>query len=98
MARRRDVALAFCWAHVRRHFYELAKRGASLVAADVLAHIARLYAVEAEVRGRSPGERHATCDERSRPVVDELRSFLDARAAQASRKSALAEAIRYAPR
>ena len=96
LARRGDVALAFCWSHVRRRFYELAKAGASPVAADVLARIARLYAIEQEVRGRTPDERRAARDEHSRPVIDELRSVLDAKLAQASRKSALAEAIRYA--
>src|SRR3954451_10969082 len=29
LAERGDVRLAFCWAHVRRHFYELAKGGAA---------------------------------------------------------------------
>ena len=96
LARRGDVALALCWSHVRRRFYELAKAGASPVATDVLARIARLYAVEQEVRGRTPDERRAARDEHSRPVIDELRSVLDAKLAQASRKSALAEAIRYA--
>jgi len=96
LARQGDVRLAFCWAHVRRRFYELAKAGASPVATDVLARIAQLYAVEQEVRGRSPDERCAERQAQSQPVVSELRSFLEAKAAQASRKSALAEAIRYA--
>ena len=96
LARRGDVCLAFCWAHVRRRFYELAKAGASPVAAEVLARIAQLYAVETEVRGRLPDERRAAREERSRSVVDDLHALLDAKLAQASRKSALAEAIRYA--
>lgn len=96
LARRGEVALAFCWAHVRRRFYELAKAGASPVATDVLTRIARLYAVEAELRGRSPDERRTRRQERSRAIVDDLRVLLEARLSQASRKSALAEAIRYA--
>ncbi len=96
LARRGDVALAFCWAHVRRRFYELAKAGASPVATEALGRIAEMYAVEANVRGRSPDERRAARQEHSRPLVEDLRRFLDARMAQVSRKSALAEAIRYA--
>lgn len=96
LARRGDVALAFCWAHVRRCFYELAKAGASPVAAEALARIAKLYAVEAGVRGRSADERRAARQEHSRTLVENLQSFLDAKLAQVSRKSALAEAIRYA--
>lgn len=96
LARRGEVTLAFCWAHVRRRFYELAKAGASPVATDVLARIARLYAVETDLRGRSPDERRAGRQEHSRAVVEDLHALLEARLAQASRKSALAEAIRYA--
>ena len=62
----------------------------------MLTRIARLYAVEAELRGRSPDERRAGRQEHSRAIVDDLRVLLEARLAQASRKSALAEAIRYA--
>jgi len=68
LARRGDVMLAFCWAHVRRRFHELAKAGASPVAADVLARIAQLYAIEARLRGRSPEERRAVRQEQSRPT------------------------------
>lgn len=96
LARRGEVTLAFCWAHVRRRFYELAKAGSSPVATDVLTCIARLYAVEAELRGRSPDERRTGRQEHSRAMVDDLRVLLEARLAQASRKSTLAEAIRYA--
>jgi transposase len=94
LARRGDVQLVFCWAHVRRPFYELAET--SPVAADALARIATLYAIDAEVRGQSPEQRRAARQEKSRPVVEDLRRLLDARLGQLSRKSPLAEAIRYA--
>jgi len=96
LARRGDIQLAFCWAHVRRRFFELASAGSSPVATEVLGHIARLYAIDADVRGRSADERRAARQQHSRPVVEELRRFLDAKLAQISRKSTLAEAIRYA--
>ena len=96
LARRGDVRLAFCWSHVRRRFFELASSGASPIAVEVLARIARLYALDAEVRGQSPEERRAARQEHSRPIVDELRGFLDTKLAQIPRKSTLAEAIRYA--
>jgi transposase len=94
LARRGDVQLAFCWAHVRRPFYELADT--SPVAAEALACIATLYAIDAELRGQSPEQRRTARQEKSRPIVNELRRFLDAKLAQLSRKSTLAEAIRYA--
>jgi hypothetical protein len=50
--RRQQVRLAFCWAHVRRRFYELASN--SPVATKVLCRIAELYFVEDRVRGEPP--------------------------------------------
>jgi hypothetical protein len=78
---------------VRRKFYELAE--SSPVATDVLRRIASLYAIEDEIRGLSAEERRDTRDQRSRPIVDELYRFLEARGRQVSAKSRLGEAIRY---
>lgn len=92
--RRQQIRLAFCWAHVRRKFYELADT--SPVATEVLRRIAMLYAVEDEVRGLSAEQRCAARGERSRVIVDDLRQYIDARSRQVSAKSKLGEAIRYA--
>jgi transposase len=96
LARRRQqqISLAFCWAHVRRKFYELAD--SSPVATEVLRRIAMLYAIESEVRGTSAEQRRLVRTERSRVIVDDLKLYLDARLRQLSAKSKLAEAIRYA--
>lgn len=91
--RHQQIRLAFCWAHVRRKFYELAE--SSPVAADVLRRIASLYAIEDEIRGLSADERSGARDQRSRPLVDDLYRFLEARGRQVSAKSRIGEAIRY---
>jgi transposase len=52
-----QVQLAFCSAHVGRPFYEIAAGGDPPIATDALARIADLYAIEAEIRGRSVEER-----------------------------------------
>jgi hypothetical protein len=36
LAERGDVQLAFCWAHVRRRFYELAAAGPAPIASEAL--------------------------------------------------------------
>jgi hypothetical protein len=92
--RRQQISLAFCWAHVRRKFYELADT--SPVATEVLRRVALLYAIEDEVRGLSAEQRRAARHDRSRSIVDDLRQYLDARNRQVSAKSKLGEAIRYA--
>jgi hypothetical protein len=73
-----DVTLAFCWAHVRHGFFDLAKGGAAPIATEVLQRIAALYAIEAEIRGRPAEERLAVRQARSRPLVAELFTWLDA--------------------
>ncbi|MGC8509235.1 MAG: IS66 family transposase, partial [Thiomonas sp.] len=53
------LALAFCWTHARRGFYEFHQATQSPIAAEALARIARLYAIEAEIRGQSAERRLA---------------------------------------
>ncbi|MBV1688430.1 IS66 family transposase [Novosphingobium sp. G106] len=94
LARRRgQVSLAFCWAHARRKFYELAD--SSPVATEVLRRVAALYTIEDEIRGSPAEERRAVRHDRSRAIVDDLRQYLEARNRQVSAKSKLGEAIRY---
>lgn len=92
--RRQQIRLAFCWAHVRRKFFELAD--SSPVAAEVLRRIASLYAVEDEVRGEAAEQRRVIRDQRSRAIIGDLHQYLEARGRQVSAKSKLGEAIRYA--
>jgi transposase len=96
LAGRNQVTLAFCWAHVRRRFYELAAAGAAPIASEALIRIAELYRIESEIRGCSPEERRTGRQECSRPVLDELEPWLRSKLALISQKSKLAEAIRYA--
>jgi transposase len=90
------VQLAFCWAHVRRRFYELAAAGPAPIAAEALERIKALYAVEGDIRGLEPETRQTIRQERSRPLIAALEPWLRARLETISRKTKLAEAIRYA--
>jgi transposase len=96
LAERGDVQLAFCWAHVRRHFYELAQGGAAPIASEALTRIAALYRIEGEIRGRSAKERRAVRQQRSLPLVEALQPWLRGKLLLISQKTKLAEAIRYA--
>ena len=75
LAERGDVQLAFCWSHVRRRFYELAAAGPAPIASEALERIAALYAIEKDIRGRSAEERRAVRQQKSRPLVDALRTL-----------------------
>jgi transposase len=90
------VVEAACWAHVRRKFYDLHAARQSPVAAEALLRIRALYAVEADVRGRPPDERRRARETRAGPLLGDMRAWLEATLRQASKRSDLAVAIRYA--
>ena len=96
LAERGEVQLAFCWSHVRRRFYELAAAGPAPIASEALERVAGLYAIEKEIRGRRADERRAVRQTKSRLIVDDLEPWLRAKLILISRKTKLAEAIRYA--
>ena len=96
LAEKTGVRLAFCWAHVRRRFYELAAAGPAPIASEALERIKALYAIEAEIRGQDPEARRAARQEKSKPVVEDLEPWLRAQLETISQKTKLAEAIRYA--
>lgn len=87
---------AACWAHVRRKFYDLHQAHASPLAAEAMARIGQLYAIENEIRGRAPGERREVRQSRSRPLLEALHQWLESSLAKLSAKSETASAIRYA--
>ena len=89
------VILAFCWAHWRRRFYEVAKGGGAPIAEEALRRIAKLYQIETEIRGHGADERRAVRQAQSKPLVADLKTWLQVQLARASAKSAIAMAIRY---
>jgi hypothetical protein len=90
-----DIQLAFCWAHVRRRFYELAVAGNAPIASEMLARIAKLYAVESEIRGKAADERRDVRRQKSLPLLGDMEPWLQAKLALISQKGKLAEHIRY---
>lgn len=93
-----SVKLAFCWVHMRRPFYQFHASTKSPLAADVLARIASLYAIEAEIRGTSAENRRAVRTARSRPIVEALHVWLQQQVPRLPGGSDLARAMRYALR
>ena len=85
-----DARLVFCWAYVRRRFYELAQAGSAPIATEALARIAALYRIETEFSGRRPEERQIARQARSRPLVAVLEPWLRGKLALINQKSKLA--------
>jgi transposase len=87
---------AGCMAHVRRKFYDLHVAHNSPVAAEALERIGALYAIEKEIRGRSPAERREIRSVRSKPLMESLKGWLEEILGKLSKKSDTARAVRYA--
>jgi transposase len=85
-----------CWAHVRRKFFDLHEAHASPITTEALDRIGSLYAIERDIRGRSPDERRQERDTRSRPVLTSLHQWFKESLTRLSRKSETAVAINYA--
>lgn len=85
-----------CWAHARRKIYDIHVETKSPAAAQALELIARLFAIEADIKGRPPAERLAARRGKATPVLSELRAFLEATMEKVSGKSSFAGAFRYA--
>ncbi|SDD96613.1 IS66 family transposase [Belnapia rosea] len=90
------VTLVYCWTHVRREFFDLAKSNTAPIAEKALQRIAALYAVEDTIRGKPPDIRRATRQARSRPLVAGLFAWLEQQLVRLPGRSPTAEAIRYA--
>ena len=95
-----DVVHVGCWAHARRKFVEVtqaAGKHKSGSADMALAYIQKLYAIEKDVRGRElgPSEVQAQRQLRSRPILDEFKSWLDKRMLETPPKGLLGKAIAY---
>jgi transposase len=84
-----------CWSHARRKFYDVHHATASPIALDALERIAALFAIESSIRGRPPEQRVAARKQHARPLLEQLKAFLDTSLSRVSGKSALAQAIRY---
>ena len=90
-----EVIEAACWAHARRKYYDLYAQDRSPIAAEAMRRIGLLYAIERQIRGKPPAVRRTVRQERSAPILEELRGWLEATLRTVSAKSPLAGAIQY---
>jgi transposase len=84
-----------CWAHARRKYFDLARLKKAPIAIEAVKRIDQLFAIEREINGASPEARLAERNERSRPLMLELETWLRQQHAKLSSKSETARAIDY---
>jgi transposase len=100
------ITPAFCWAHARRQFFELAdiaanaRRGKnaaviSPIALEAVRRIDALFEIERLINGRSAAERLELRTAQSAPLVADLEGWLRDQRSRLSRSAAVAEPIDY---
>lgn len=100
------VTPAFCWAHARRQFFELAdiaksaRRGKkaapiSPVALEAVKRIDALFDIERDINGLAAEERRAIRQSQSKPLLQGLETWLREARPGLSRSSPVAEPIDY---
>jgi transposase len=90
---------AACWAHARRQFFEAVQLSPrDPVAPEIVARIDELFAVDAEARRKTlkVAARHTRRREKAEPLLDEIRSKIEAAQSVALPSSALSKACQYA--
>jgi len=107
LGREPGVVHVGCWAHTRRKFDEAlrgqpkAKKKGSKPSAkqskarQALSQIQALYAIERTLKDVSPEERHAARQERSKPIIEKLRAWLDASIDSVPPQSLTGKAMAY---
>ena len=89
---------AACWAHARRKVFDAVKLNPEdRLAAQLVARIDELFAVDAEARhaGMDHGARQALRDERSRPLLEVMKKEMEVARAVVLPASALGKAVSY---
>jgi transposase len=89
------IVEAVCWAHARRKFFDLARLNKAPIALEAVARTDALFDIEREINGKPPLERQRVRQERSRPRLEALETWLREQYARLSPNSQVAKAIAY---
>jgi len=96
-----SATLAGCWAHARRKFMEaktVQVKGKTGKADWAINHIQKLYRIEKELQNITPEDKQKRRQEKTAPLLDELKIWLDKSALHVPPKSAIGKAIGYSLR
>jgi transposase len=94
----KDITAVNCHAHARRPFAELVKTQKTLgLAHEALKFYRKLYAIEKDARANklSPELRHQLRQEKSEPILEAFKKWLDHHLPKTSEQGVIGKAIRY---
>ena len=89
------VREAACMAHARRKIHDLHVRKATVTTTEALRRIGELYAIEEQIRGKTPSERKRVRQAQARPLLDDFEQWLRNRLLSLSTQSDTTKAINY---
>ncbi|TDP62592.1 IS66 family transposase [Roseateles toxinivorans] len=92
------IVEAACWSHSRRKLWDIHERQHKLpgtLAHQGLERIAKIFKIEAEIRGKPALRRRRVRQVQTRPVLVELKTWMSETLAQVSAKSPMALAVGY---
>ena len=89
------ITEAACWAHGRRKFFVLADLRQVPLAIEAVRRIDEIFAVEREINGATPDQRHAVRQQRIKLLVTALEGWMRSERARLSRHADTAKAIDY---
>ncbi len=87
-----------CWAHARRKFIDVQKaapKGTTGKADQAIAFIQKLYRIESKIKEEPPDKRLAIREKDAKPIIDEIRKWLDKSLAHMLPSSKMGEALMY---
>ena len=93
-----EAILVGCWAHARRKFKETEIAQGKTKSGKVswaLNQIQKLYGIEKAIKDKPPQEKYAIRQQKSVPVLNEFKIWLDKSALQVPPKTAMGKAIGY---
>jgi transposase len=91
---RRSLTEIACWAHSRRYFFE-AQTSDLCRATVMLAYIQLLYEVEREARNATAEQRRELRQAKSRPILQDIKNYLQTEKPKVLPKSPMSVAIDY---
>lgn len=92
---RADIVEAGCMAHARRKLFEAHKLNGSAIAGEAITLIAKLYRVEADIKGLDAEGRYRARQQYAKPIADELHKWLTSQRERLAKADATAKAIDY---
>ncbi|MBT7442519.1 MAG: IS66 family transposase [Methylococcales bacterium] len=103
VSREYDVKLVGCWNHARRKFMNVIKamekkskgKAKPGKATKGLNYIKRLYGIEREIKDKTFDEKYLIRQERSKPILDDMKKWIDKSKPSVPPKTLLGKALGY---